>query len=140
MYKCIKENWDLIDVNIKKIVVDEGIPVIMQVGGIGNLALQDANGRKTKIVISDKDPVQLKPAAYLYKLVYDPIHMKGVAFIISNDCFQDKMTQDMHLCSPLDHCQKMFPQFTDASKGYTYCCDAKEFHQKVLKAKPLILA
>ncbi|KAL7297576.1 hypothetical protein TKK_0009256 [Trichogramma kaykai] len=121
VWKSIEEgNWKLVEEIVRSTAGQLAVNLDAWTGGLDNLRYPDADGKEVELSLLRDG--SLTVPRYLYKYVHDPVHNYGLVFVTMNDPYLGMMTADDHLCSPLDACQAKYPQFKDATKGYTYCC------------------
>ncbi|CAH1634799.1 unnamed protein product [Spodoptera littoralis] len=134
---CSSKNWDDLEVLVRKLVKKAGRDLIVFTG------TSNVNHDKLSVDIkinNGRERQQTIPL-YLWKVVQDPATDSAIAIIQVNipELTREEVKKNYVLC--LDICDNIDwldgPEWDDVDKGYTYCCNMKDFEKAFGYTRPI---
>lgn len=131
-------NWNTLEVDLRNHIHDVGCNTIIYTGTFGVSQLTNQYGTAVEVYLHtdvNNNPVIPVPK-YYYKVVYEPISKRGIAFVgINSPHYTKEEALDLFFCPDLCRGNKDFSWLTwhpDLStEGYTFCCTIEDFRRTV---------
>lgn len=123
-------NWKTVEDSVRKTASNLNDNFKIITGTYDVLTLKNKNNQETKVYLDEFSALPVPK--FIYKIVYSTSTKKAIVFVTLNNPFVKSVSNNEYLCN--DICDKngwgnsLFKQIT---KGLVYCCDVKQFMEKV---------
>ncbi|CAB3367329.1 Hypothetical predicted protein [Cloeon dipterum] len=136
-------NWDILQGATRQLAEDFSYDLIVYTGTHGTTTLADVNGIEKPIYIAYDESGNglVRVPEFFWRIVYDPITQRGVAFVTINNPYISTPGSDFYLCP--DVCNQIpwvVWDTNDFTKGYSYCCEVNALAPFVEEIPPLTVS
>lgn len=141
-WKTVNEgNWNFLENSVRRFAAKHRLDIDVYTGVYGQMTMEDINGIQQPVYlhpyISAKDAVMPVPKFY-WKVIYDPLSMRGTAFVSLNDPFIKSITDDVYLCTDISKKIKWVHwKPRDIISGISYACSVADLQKAVPVVPPL---
>ncbi|XP_050324965.1 uncharacterized protein LOC126756153 isoform X3 [Bactrocera neohumeralis] len=121
-------NWKRVENAVRKIAFSQRSDLLVFTGTLGVLELRNPlTSLKTSIYLGENQKIAVPK--WFYKVVMHPRFAIDIVFITLNNPFDDEKEEFCNnICSQICNEHKLeCSEFTDTNKGYTFCCELKDF-------------
>lgn len=127
-------NWLSIEHTVRKVAERYHAPLRIITGIHGILSLPDVNNELQNIYLSPNG--KLPVPKFVWKVIYSESTKEGIALVILNDPFIERLGTDELLCTDLCNEYGWYSKrWSNNQRGYAYCCDVRQL-RKVIHTIP----
>lgn len=121
---------------VKRVAVRSNLVFKVITGTFEVLRLPDINNNLVDIYLTLE--MRIPVPKYMWKIVYSAERKEGIVFVINNNPFVERFDGSECLCRSIcDEYGWGTSSWNNASKGFVYCCDVRDF-QKVVPSGPAL--
>lgn len=130
-------NWKAVEESVRNYAKSRGLTLSIHTGTLDVLKLADSTGRYREVWLAEDSKTKKKKIPvplYYWKAVTREDTGKTIVFVGINNIHIQRITRSKVFCS--DICaesgwDKVLPDRSSISSGYTFCCELEEFKKKV---------
>ncbi|XP_030758961.1 uncharacterized protein LOC115884504 [Sitophilus oryzae] len=123
-------NWYKVEISVRDYAEANDVDLIQWTGVYGVLTLPDSRGHPTELYIYDVNGVKNLPVPEIFwKVVYDPISLRGIAIIGLNNPYAKSYTV---FCDDVsDQIDWIHVAWDSVPEGLIYACEIEDFKKTV---------
>jgi hypothetical protein len=127
-------NWNSLETSVRAYADQNKLTLDVYTGTHGVLTLPDINGNEKELYlyVDTNNNTGIPVPKLFWKAVYDPKTQAGTVFVGINNPYESNLQGDYLICK--DVCSNItWIQWDQENiqKGYSYCCDVKDFRRTV---------
>ncbi|KAF4529105.1 hypothetical protein B566_EDAN013673, partial [Ephemera danica] len=130
-------NWERLENYVHNIPSTYPRKLEIYTGTHGQCNLPDINRNKKGVYLGENENNMIVPMMF-WKVIYDPEVKLGIVFFSLNNPYEDNPGPEFYICTDVcDQIKGINWAPNDQIKGYSSCCDVREFASKVKEVPKL---
>ncbi|XP_012230703.1 uncharacterized protein [Linepithema humile] len=124
-------NWYYLEVIVRIFATTKNLDLDVYTGVHGQMTMLDIHNEQQPVYLGVDGAISV-PKFY-WKVIYDPLSRRGIAFIGLNDPFIDSVTSDVYLCTDVSErvAWLWIIEKNDIKAGILYACDVTDLRRAV---------
>lgn len=130
-------NWNSLEISVRRFAARRRLDLDVYTGVYGQMTMEDIHGKQQPIYLHAEGAVMSVPKFY-WKVIYDPLSKRGIAFVGLNDPFIRLVTDDVYLCTDIsERVEWLNWRPRNITLGISYACSVTDL-RKAVPVMPLL--